>query len=117
MGFNTQDQQPPLKWCEDCSAGILDEFDLSSKCFVGGYHQSGDQVAMSTQVFCCTVNNNIGTQCKWLLQSRRCESIIYAKQAPACMCNLGNGLDVGYFEGRVGGGFNPDKFGIRRDGF
>src|SRR5437763_1200276 len=70
QGLNAPYQQPAVERSENSSACILKEFDLLSQLGVGCDHETGDEIAMATQVLGARMNHQVCTQQQRLLQGR-----------------------------------------------
>src|SRR5688572_14070924 len=70
-GFNSPDHQPAVKRGKDGTRCILNKPDLFPEFCVACHNNTCYEIAMSTQVFCCTVHYNVCTERNGLLQGGR----------------------------------------------
>src|SRR5690606_34755939 len=59
--------------------------------------------------------NDVRAESQWLLQGRRCECVVNAKQTAVLLCNFSNDFDIGNPKRRIGWRFNPDQFSVWSD--
>ena len=102
--FETAEDKECFLWTKNrtCHVFNAEHSNLAYEvCFTG--HETSDNVAMTVEVFCCGVNNNVSTESKWALEVWRSKCVVADNFDfwVVCVCCFCYCCDVSNFKVRV----------------
>src|SRR5258705_9331326 len=112
--LHTAQDQPALKWREDCSCGLLQKRQLLSLVRARANYDSTQSVAVAVEELRGRVHHQVGTQRDWLLEIRRHESVVHDEVNFSRVADFAHRADVGQRHERIGWCLDKDQASLLR---